>query len=322
MISTEILNSKLQEAIRNKFPKETNIAKIIGEILFIGKEAAYRRLRGEVGFSLYEATLIAHKLNISLDKIINVKPIENSIFELKPQQFYNLSEIDYQMLEEYLNTLKLAKEDTNSEQVFTSNIFPQFPSHRYYMLAKYSSFRWMYLNETMDRVKSFNEMNYPERMDKLCREIVDESTNISRTSYIWDNNIFQSIVKEIKYFSNIGLINAESILLLKNELFEFLDYIEKITTKGKFDNGNKVQIYISEIPSDTGYSYLETNFIKLSMISAFALNYLVALDERTLIRMKERIQSLKRVSTLISESGEEQRIRFLKAQRQAVNTLR
>ena len=90
---------------------------------------------------------------------------------------------------------------------------------------------------------------------------------------------------------------------------------------GRFDNGNKVHIYISDITSDTGYAYLDTEYLHLSLINAFALNYLIALDKRTLDKIKERVQSPERVSTLISESGKEQRLWFLRVQRERVSTL-
>jgi hypothetical protein len=57
------------------------------------------------------------------------------------------------------------------------------------------------------------------------------------------------------------------------------------------------------------------------MIGALAMNYVVSLEPKTLLKLKERIHSLKRVSTLISESGEIQRVQFFKTQRETVNTL-
>lgn len=321
MVNAEILNNNLQGAIRNKLPKGTNIANALADILFIGKEAVYRRLRGEVPFSLYESALIVKHFGISLDSIINTATSGNAIFELKDQRFYDLSEADYSMLEEYLGVLKFAQQEPYSEQVYTSNVFPQFPSHLYSLLTKYNSFRWMYLNYNLSMIKTFHEMDYPERLSKTSKEIIDETMNIKDTSYIWDSSIFQSIVKEIQYFHNIRLINKEDLADLRDELLELLDLLESIASKGKFETGNKVHIYISNINSEAVYSYLETPHIHLSMIGALAMNYVVSLEPKTLLKLKERIHSLKRVSTLISESGEIQRVQFFKTQRETVNTL-
>ena len=49
MITNE-LNIGLIEAAKEKMPTGTNLANTLMDILYIGKEAIYRRLRGEVYF--------------------------------------------------------------------------------------------------------------------------------------------------------------------------------------------------------------------------------------------------------------------------------
>ena len=55
---TETLNRALIEAMRGKIPAGTTLARVLMDMLYIGKEAAYRRLRGEVPFTLAEAAAI------------------------------------------------------------------------------------------------------------------------------------------------------------------------------------------------------------------------------------------------------------------------
>lgn len=320
-MDADIINKALLEAVSFKLPRGMSMAQVLMDTLSIGKEATYRRIRGEVPLSMYEAAILVKKFNISIDTIIETTLSENSVFELKTQRYYNLREKDYNMFYEYLNTLKYAAAEPYSDQVFASNIFPQFPSHMYYMLTKYNSFRWLYLNQGSNIMKAFNELEYPEELYKVSKEIVNATMDIKNTCYIWDSSIFDHIVKEIKYFSRIHLIDKENILKLKEDLLTLLTFIENIAISGKFENGNKVQIYISNLNSDTSYSYLDTEQMHISMIGAFAPNYAVALDKKTLSKIKERILSLKRISYLISESGEMQRIQFIKEQREIINTL-
>ena len=47
MITNE-LNTGLIEAIKEKIPANSNLANVLIDILFIGREAVYQRLRGEV----------------------------------------------------------------------------------------------------------------------------------------------------------------------------------------------------------------------------------------------------------------------------------
>ena len=68
-IVTELIN-EMRERIA---PKET-LANFLTNTLCMGKEAVYRRLRGEVAFTFDEVALISHKLGISIDQIVGIQP--------------------------------------------------------------------------------------------------------------------------------------------------------------------------------------------------------------------------------------------------------
>ena len=65
----ENFNAALIRAIRETAPSGENLANALMDILCIGKEAVYRRLRGEVTFTFEEAGIIAHHYSLSLDRI-------------------------------------------------------------------------------------------------------------------------------------------------------------------------------------------------------------------------------------------------------------
>ena len=109
--------------------------------------------------------------------------------------------------------------------------------------------------------------------------------------------------------------------LKKIELFLLTNELEDLATKGKTENGNTVRIYVSHINFEATYSYVETNNIQLSLIRVYSINSLTTMDNEIFCSLKEWIQSLKKFSTLISESGEMQRIQFFKQQREIIDTL-
>ena len=61
MIMNE-LNTNLIEAAKEKFPAKGQLANILMDTLYMGKEAIYRRLRGEVPFTFQEAAIISKEL--------------------------------------------------------------------------------------------------------------------------------------------------------------------------------------------------------------------------------------------------------------------
>lgn len=63
MIMNE-LNTNLIEAAKEKFPAKGQLANILMDTLYMGKEAIYRRLRGEVPFTFQEAALFQKNWDI------------------------------------------------------------------------------------------------------------------------------------------------------------------------------------------------------------------------------------------------------------------
>ena len=92
------LNTGLIEAAKEKVPAGANLANTLMDILYIGKEAIYRRLRGEVPFTLAEAAVISRKLGISLDKMIGVSFSNNAVFDLNVVHHSNTFETYHDIL--------------------------------------------------------------------------------------------------------------------------------------------------------------------------------------------------------------------------------
>lgn len=89
----------------------------------------------------------------------------------------------------------------------------------------------------------------------------------------------------------------------------------------RFESDNEVNIYISNINFEATYSYIEGTNVHLSMIRVYAINSITTQDIEMCKSLKEWIQSLKKFSTLISVSGEMQRIQFFQKQREIIDTL-
>lgn len=319
MITNE-LNTGLVNAVKEKLPSKDNLANALMDILYIGKEAIYRRLRGEVPFTLAEAAVISRKLGISLDKMIGVSFRDNAVFDMNIVSSDKPFEAYCSILEKQVDLFRSVKEDETSEIGTSSNIIPQTLSLKYNMLSKFRLFKWMYQNENI-KCKHFEEMEIPQKMVEKQKEYSDLVSHIHSVDYIWDNMIFSHLVNDIQYFCSIHLITDEDKDLLKEELFLLIDEMEELSARGKSKAGNDVKIYISNINFEATYSYLDTSSTQLSLIRIYSINSITTQDQEMFRGLKEWIQSLKKFSTLISESGEMQRIQFFKQQREIVSIL-
>lgn len=320
-MNTDVLNTNLIEVMKNKIPDGVNLANTLMDILYIGKEAVYRRLRGEVPFTLNEASIISKKMGVSLDQIVGISYTNNAMFDLNLLDYSDPIKTYYTILDHYLEVFEALHNDPTSELSTASNMIPQTFYLKYDSLSKFRLFKWMYQNERVKCVKYFSELTLSDELKQVQKDFVKATQYVQTTNYIWDCMMFHYLVNDIKYFASIHLITDEEVTNLQADLLQLLDDLEAIASKGKFDTGKDVHIYISNINFEATYSYVETSSLQLSLIRIFSINSITSRDKDMCKSMKEWVQSLRKFSTMISESGEMQRIQFFKKQREIVENM-
>lgn len=320
-MKSDVLHDKLIAEVKRKLPPGANMAATLSDFLCIGKEAIYRRLRGEVPFTFNEVARIAAKLPISLNDIVESSVSDGALFRLYDIRFLNHREYDHAHSDRCIQALKAVENDPHSEIGSSSNIIPQHLLIPYETLARFARFKWHYQHCPHEPSIPLHEMVISERVKQSELDYVHGLNNIKTVTYIWDSMIFQYMVNDIKYFIRIGLIREEEIGKLKDELLQLIDDIEEIAVNGLNSYGNKVHIYISSTNFETTYTYAQGCSVKLSMIRVFTLNTLTSTDEKMFDMLKKWILSLRRLSVLISECGEMHRIQFFRKQRELVKAI-
>lgn len=321
-MDTDALNKKFIEATKNKIGKGENIANIISDVLPLGKEAIYRRLRGDVVFTFSEIVTLSKHLGISIDNVAGSVFNENVLFELKSISFCDVGVKDYYMLEQLLSLVKLIAADPNSKLLYSSNMFTPFTFVTHKNLSKLITYKTLCQTKERSQIIPFRDWQDPPRLDNLRKEIIYAFRSISDISYILDSIIFQSLVNDIKYLYNAHFITAEDVQHLKDDLFVFLTGLEYIAVMGVSQmTKKKASIYVSNTNFQATYCHMSGNTLSAGLISTFGPTFLMSTEEQAVERMRVWIQSLKKVSTLISESGEIQRKEFFDKQREIINKL-
>lgn len=108
---------------------------------------------------------------------------------------------------------------------------------------------------------------------------------------------------------------------LKEELLQLLGVVEHLSIKGEFSENKKVSFYLSNISFEATYSYIEKHDYQVSLLRVYSINSMDSQSSYICQMQRNWIQSLKRHSILVSESGEAQRIAFLQKQLEVINTL-
>ncbi|MCD8166814.1 MAG: hypothetical protein LUE93_12305 [Bacteroides sp.] len=315
------LNNKVIGVLKDKIPERGKLTTVLTELLNLEKESVYRRLRNEVPFTFAEIAKVALHFELSVDNIITAGSLKVRPFQLKMVQFLNPQEEDYQMLEHFVNALRIISRSPESELGSALNILPQSLSLIFPHIYNFYLFKWMYQYGAPSSKMNYADIEPTARLKKINKEIVSTTHHFAHSYYIWDRMIFRYLVNDILYFANIKLLSKVEVEELKTEILQFIDYVEELAVCGEYAPGHKVWFYVSSINFESSYSYFGTPDHCFSMVKMFTLNDAISYDEKIHKRLKYWMYALKRTSTLISESGEMQRILFFQRQREIVNEL-
>ncbi|MCD7969662.1 MAG: hypothetical protein LUF87_04850 [Alistipes sp.] len=308
--------------VNEAVPQNTKISSVLADILQIEKEAVYRRLRMEVPFTFTEIAAVAQALGLSLDNIVGSIPKKSRPLKMTLVDFCNPSEMDYIMMENFILLLRQMNSQPNSEYGINCNSLPQPLYYKYDHLSRFQVFKWLYFTGTAGSAKPYSEVQVTERTRKLQLGHAEEVRMFTMSNYVWDKLCFYYMIEDIKHFSSVYLLKPEEVEFIRNDLKLLLAEMEQIACTGAFaDTGKKVNFYISSVNFDCCYEYYESNNNKMSLIRTFGLNGTATLDDRSFQKMKMWVNSMKRVSTLISETGEKQRVMFFEKQRELLDNL-
>jgi hypothetical protein len=318
----DVLYQDLITEFRKRIPQNSKLVAKLADILSLEKEAVYRRLRQEVPFTFREIVTITKNMSISLDNTIGIDMIKRPPCQLQSINYENPDEVDYMMLENYVEVLKAMVFEPQAKMSLVTNLLPQplYPGFKY--INQFYFLKWHYHHSTHHSTKSYRDIFFPERMKKHIAAVFTESRNVKTNHYVLDSRVFQNFVNEVRYFHSIHLLEKEDIANIKADLFRFIDYMETLAINGCFEeNKNKVSIYISDLHIDTAYSCVDSQNIKFSMIWAFMFNGVSTYDDKTFEIIRTWVRSIVRASTSISVTGEKQRTLYFEKQRKIISAL-
>lgn len=316
------LNENLIEAVKKKLPRGINIANFLMGALCIGREAAYRRLRGEVPFTLSESAVICRQLEISLDALVRSDTNNIAVVNFYSAKPRNDIETYKAMLEAQIRVFDLVAKDPFSELHLACNRLSLIDTLRYEHIAKFTLFKWLYQKGALAHGLRYNSFEVPEELSRLHRKYTSAAGNINSGSCLWDTMILDYMFRDLRYFHNVNLLDREGLALIKQDILTLLDKAESAAMRGHTSAGKGQQFYISNINFDSPYGYIAGNGVHQSIMKISGPNLMTSTDVGLFERTKEWVESLRKFSILISQSGEMQRITFFNRQRENLESLR
>jgi hypothetical protein len=317
MLLEKKMDSKLKEILIKKImenvPENIKPVNHITDILDLSKESVYRRLNGQLDFTLAEIVKLSSALNFSLDNIHSQYDENIATFHFFPNRLISAQETVQSMLQSFYNRMVTVYNATEKHtDIAINRIIGSLILH-YPHLYRFNYYKWMHQFDNVPLNYYFKEVEFTENILNLIQQASYYQQRLEKTVII-DENIVYNAIQEVKYFQDRGLINNEEIALLKQDFYTLLERFEQILNTGENSVGTKWEVYLSSVTISVNTSCLNYDERVSSSYWMHSDATFSTSDRQVYLLQKEWMASLKKYSTLITQSNQKMQADFLNQQ--------
>ena len=309
------------EILYKRHPKKQDLVQELMDILFIEREAVYRRLRQDVFFTAHEMAKIAIAWDISIDDIICLNT-DTVAFQMRKMNYINPSQAEMNYLNNVIQGIHYSKKFPTTEYMDICNKLPRQVLAGFPYLNRFYLFRWQYQYGNENELIPYSQIIVSEEIAKLTVDYHNAIKLVPNSSFIFDRFLFDYLVSDIQYFYTIKLISDKEKECIKQDLLDLLAYMTEVATKGCYpETQNKVNFYVSHLNVDTNYNYVYTPGINLCFVHVFEKFQIYTYNAEMANNFRTWMQLKKRSSIQISEVDERGRIEYFSRQLKLVDSL-
>jgi len=306
-------SAKVVDEIIKQTPGNKGPVKYLTKLFPISKESVYRRIRNEIPFSLDEVVVIAKYFNISMDKLLDLKSENNSLFnrefiaEREPVNIYS------DLLSDDIEFMRKLLTSTNVKitAAINSNPFRFLP---YKSLFKLDYCHYLYSTGKISLVTTrYSDIEIPQIIKTLHEESVAYFNRLNNITCIVDSMLYSDIVKKIDYYHQLKFISTEDLHLLQVELFELLEMYENLLRNGKNNAGSNYTFYYSFFNLESNIIFVEYDNNSLLQLWIYPESPMILKNNVQINNIHKRwIDSKIRNSILITKTTDIHQIEMLR----------
>ena len=310
------LNKRIVTNVLRHIPKNKKAVVFLVNALNISRESAYRRMRGDIPFTVDELVTLATQLDFSIDAIYDQEKQNHAFYDFSRME-KNTTDFFIVMLKKYNELLEKMKYAKKSEVIMAFNTFPPPFYTGFFNLFKFMFYKWSYQDKDIYRNKPYSETVLPDEAIVFQKKMKEGFIYGNNVVLILDMNVFLNLMKEIQYFYQRKLITGEELLLLKEDSFHLVEQYEQIVQTGKLGSA-KIQLYLSSLCANSNTIYCEYDDKVEPLFWIFTVNPVVIRNSGIISMQLKWLNSLKRQSALITQSNEILQAEFFFQQREYI----
>lgn len=320
------LHERFVNYLHLSYPKRRELTTILTDILKIERESIVRRLNGKVLFTVNEIGRIAEELDFSIDPLLKENP-NRVLLPLDLVMPSNVDSVD-SLIQVIANSAKILKKMTQESPVYTGQIFDSLPLEffiPYTNLCKFMYFKWMNYLVKDNFYNDYASWQIPMEIKRCQDELMDCWNDSNVLFYIWDNPVIWNLTKEIEYLYKMRILNLNDVELIKKDLHGLLNDVE-LRTRGINDEhdspAKSIDMYVSSVNIGMSCTYFQSSTDAYVYYKAPFFHSVVHQNGEMFDKMYEWINSMKRISTLITGCGAIERRLFFDEQHIIVDMIK
>ena len=314
--------------LKNVIPSNISMVDEIAEILDIGYDSVYRRIRGEKPITLGELKILCDRYQISLDQVLQ---LDNDSIVFQAPGINN--DIDFSgYLSGILAEFKYFNSFGTKEIFYLCKDLPMWYYFLFPEIAAFKLFCWMKTIQNLPdyQHKTFSLSNFPfDELYKTGQQILNEYTKIP-TVELWGHETVNSTINQIQYYRDANLFaNHEDLKMVLRSLNQMFNHLKNQAEAGlKFMPGispshskGGYNLYINEVLLGNNTTLVNLDNTLHCYINYNGLNYFKTRDVRFTTRSMRHFNTLMSRSTHISGTGEKYRNKYFGLLEERVNML-
>lgn len=299
--------NRFLDRVLEKFKNKSEAVEELASLLSVGKDAVYRRLRGETFLTPDEMHLLATTYHISLDTLTfetsDTVCLSFNVFKRKPKNFYDFINWLYNQLQE-------VRKAPGSSFYYASQEIPIFHYTYFPELICFKLYVWGLTTWDFPFLH-----NRPFTFDLVPPDVVEISRKINGlynqvpTTELWSLNILDNTLNQIEYVATVEqFANPRDALVLCEKVLELVRHMRKMAEAGKkcvanemvIPQGAVFHLYHNEMVY-TNNTFLIRSEVGKMLITTFCNpNFFQTTDERLCDFTEEWLENIIQKSSSIS----------------------
>ena len=315
------LRNDITTKILGKIPSRIKPIDYLVETLNISRESVYRRIRGDISFTLEEIVKLSIELGFSIDELARKNQNTRAFFDIQISSDQNPSEVFTTMFRQYFQHSFELAHAKDIESIMALNHIPLEFIVFFDNLFKFSYYRWMHRNIEFSLNYCYSNVVLPQELISLQQKVIENSKRIRNNTFIFDPNIFKNFISEIQYYHKRKLINDDEFLQCKEELFNMIDLMESIAQTGFYTSNTKFNFYLSSINIESNNRYTKYDNQVQSQFFIHSMESLIIDNANICSLHKKRLDSLRKYATFITQSNEILQVKYFNKQRSYIDKI-